>query len=100
MVTLLQEKDKERFINYPNGFFENIKKNRYKDTNYSIVKRNKNSWVVYIIDDSDKNNCKVYSTNAYHSFTSAKIAIETKILYNECKQQQISYNNIIELIEK
>lgn len=63
-------------------FFNKILENRYKDTQYSIVKDG-SSWDVYVIGRQDINDDRVYGGYAYHTKKSAIDAIESGRLLRE-----------------
>ena len=92
MISLIEYDDLNFFELNPN-FLKKINDNRYKDTNYSIVKDG-SYWAVYVIDDD----LGIFETNGYSTKKSAIKAIETGELKREIFTQQLLYNEIVKVL--
>lgn len=92
MISLIEYDDLNFFELNPN-FLKKINDNRYKDTNYSIVKDG-SYWSVYVIDDD----LGIFETNGYSTKKSAIRAIETGELKREIFTQQLLYNEIVKVL--
>ena len=77
---------------YPDAYFKKITDNRYKDTNYSIVKESRRNWCVYVIGDRG-----VYLICGYWSKESAIEAIESGNLLNELKTQHKLLSEVLHI---
>lgn len=79
----VEVRGKTKLIN-EDKFFDEVIKNRYQDTPYSIVKDGDHSWSLYIISQ-DTNN--IYGGWGYYRKKDAIKDIESKRFYNELNTQ-------------
>ena len=89
MISVSNRKD-NNLLN-PDEYFENIYKNRYKDTPFAIVQGRDNGWWQTFVIDDVFNKDNVYLINGTYSKDSAINAIESGSLVDEIKHQYENY---------
>jgi uncharacterized protein YegP (UPF0339 family) len=92
MLSLI-EFDDLNFLELNPNFIKKVCENRYKDSNYSIMKDG-SYYVVYVI----KEDLGIFEVMGYHSKKSAINAIESGSLKKELFTQQLYYNEISKVL--
>lgn len=92
MIVLDKFSEMDSFLN-PGKFLASIYDNRYKDTNYSIVKGGK-YWTICVI----KENLGIFSVIGYTTKKRAIKAIESGELKEMVLAQRSLYNEIAEVL--
>ena len=98
MISVFNKKD-NNLLN-PDEYFDNIYKNRYKDTPFAIVKGKHDSfWQIFVIDDIFHTD-NVYLVDGHYSKESAINAIESGTLVKELCSQLEKYNSTVCILNK
>jgi hypothetical protein len=98
MISIFNKKD-NNLLN-PDEYFDNIYKNRYKDTSFSILKgRNDGFWQIFVIDDVFHTD-NVYLVDGHYSKESAINAIESGRLQKELEHQYENYKSVYQILNK
>ena len=94
MLSLI-EFDNINFLKDNPDYIKWVYDHRYKDTNYSIIREGKNTWVIYVIDD----NIGIFELlEGYKTKKKAIEEIESGNLKRKIFEQKFLYDKIVEVL--
>ena len=87
--------DNINFLKDNPDYIKYVYDHRYKDTTYSIIHENKNTWVIYVIDD----NLGIFELlEGYRTKKKAIEEIESGNLKRKIFEQKFLYDKIVEVL--
>lgn len=87
--------DNINFLKDNPDYIKYVYDHRYKDTTYSIIHENKNTWVIYVIDD----NLGIFELfEGYRTKKKAIEEIESGNLKRKIFEQKFLYDKITEVL--